>query len=170
MGNDIISFDIEPLTFLVQIISTLVLFFVVAKFAVKPMRKFLAARREYLETEMEKAKAVNEAAELLKAEANAELIKIKNESGQMLEVAGVKAQAKYDAIVSDAKVAASAQIEKAQALIERKHQEMLYDARKEIEQQTATIASKIVQKEIDASQHDDLFDDFVKLIGGGADE
>ena len=165
-----LSLELDFMTIVVQLISTVILFAAAAFFLAKPMKKFLATRREFVEAELNNAQVVNNEALALKDAANVELAKIKAESGQMLEDANTKARVKYDAILSDAKLAADAQLEKAQAKIERERQEMLYDARKEIEQQTAAIASKIVQKEIDASQHDDLFDDFVKLIGGGADE
>jgi len=165
-----INLDVNLTTFIVQIVATIILILVVTIFFAKPMKKFLAARREFVEAELNNAQVVNDEASALKDAANVELAKIKAESGQMLEDANEKARIKYDAILSDAKIAADAELEKAKAKIERERQEMFYDARKEIEQQTATIASKIVQKEINASQHDDLFDDFVKLIGGGADE
>ena len=165
-----LSLELDAITIVVQLISTIVLFAAATIFLAKPMKKFMTARREFVDSELKRAQAVNDEALALKDAANDELAKIKAEADQMLADATEKARVKHEAILTDAKNQANLQIEKAEVLIARQRQEMLYDARQEIEKTTADIAAKIVKKEIDSQKHDDLFADFVKLIGGDADE
>jgi len=161
-----ISLDIELLTFAIQIVATIVLFIVVKIFFAKPMKKYLDARRGYIEDEFKKAQLANDEVLAAQNEVLAERKKIENEAKSIIKAATLKAQEKYDAIVETAKSDATVQLENARANIEKERQEMLYDAKKDIEKTAHSVASKLVKKEIDANRHDDLFDDFVSLIGG----
>jgi len=165
---DIISFDVEVSTVIIQLISTLVIFLVVSFFVAKPMRNFLAKRQAIIQAEFDEAETAKEVAFATKEELNTELAKLKANAQQLMEDASAKAQVKYDNILETAKNDAEDQVQKARRIIEREREAMLYDAKKEIAKQTSTVASKLIKKEIDASTHDDLFDDFVQLIGGGA--
>ena len=167
---DLISLDINLRTVIVQWISTLVLFLVVARFFVRPMRIFLEKRREFIEAELINAQNVNDEAAALKEQVNSELKKIKDEASQMLEDADARARAKSESILADAKEEAALEIDKARERIERERTEMYYDAKKDIAQITNDAAAKLIKKEIDQTVHDDLFDEFVKLIGGADDE
>ena len=167
---DLISLDIHLRTVIVQWISTLVIFLVVAKFFVRPMRTFLDKRREFIEAELVNAQSVNDEAAALKTQADSELKKIKDEAGQMLEEANNRARVKSDSIIADAKEEAALEIDKARERIKRERDEMYYDAKKDIAQIANNATEKLIRKEIDQTVHDDLFDEFVKLIGGADDE
>ena len=167
---DLISLDINLRTIIVQWISTLAIFLVVAKFFAQPMRTFLAKRGEFIEAELVKAQHANDEAALLKEQADSELKKIKDEAGQMLEDANNRARVKSESILADAKEEAALEIEKARERIKRERDEMYYDAKKDIAQIANDATAKLIKKEIDQNVHDDLFDEFVKLIGGADNE
>jgi len=165
-----VNLDINGVTIGIQIAATILLFIVVAIFFAKPMKSFLAKRNEFFAEEFTKAQHANEEALLLKEQADLELKKIKDEAGQMLESATVKAQEKYENILATAKSDAEAETLKARKRIDKERETMLYDAQKEIAKTATDVASKLIKKEIDIHAHDDLFDDFVQLIGGGGNE
>lgn len=166
---DLISLNINVRTIIVQWISTLVIFLVAARFFTLPMKTFLAKRREFIEEELIKAQQVNDEASALKEQVNSELQKIKDEAGQMLEEATNKARLKSDSIVADAKANAALEMDKAREKIARERNEMYYEAKKDIAQIASDATAKLIKKEIDQSVHDDLFAEFVRLVGD-ADE
>ena len=167
---DIISLDIDLRTVIVQLISTLALFLIVARFFIRPMRTFLEKRREFVEAELVKAKHVNDEAVALKEQVNLEMKKVKDEAGQMLEDADTRARAKSESILASAKEEAALEIDKARERIKRERDEMYYDAKKDIAKIANDATAKLIKKEIDQTVHDDLFDEFVKLVGGADDE
>ena len=165
-----ISLDINITTLVIQMAATVLLFITVSIFFAKPMKNFLEKRREFLAEEFTKAQHANDEAAMLKEQVDLELKKIQEESGQMLQDANAKARVKYDAILADAKADATLEMEKARQKIDKERREMYYDAKKEIAQVANHVTSKLVRKEIDTGVHDDLFDDFVQLIGGASNE
>jgi len=167
---ELISLDYDLRTVIVQWISTIVIFLVVAKFFVRPMRIFLDKRREFIAAELVNAQQVNDEAAILKEQANSELKKIKDEAGKMLEDAGSRARAKSEIIIADAKEEAALELDKARERIKRERDEMYYDAKKDIAKIANDATAKLIKKEIDQTVHDDLFDEFVKLVGGADDE
>lgn len=167
---DIISLDIEWTTVVVQLISTLVLFLVVVKFFAQPMKNFLQERQKVIKAEFTKAQDANAEASLLKEQADVELKKMREDANQVLAVANEKANLKYESILADAKEVAYLEVEKAREKMKRERHEMYHDAKKEIAQIATDVTSKLVKKEIDQAVHDDLFDEFVKLVGGADDE
>ena len=167
---DLISLDINLRTVIVQWISTLILFLVAARFFVRPMRIFLDKRREFIEAELVNAQNVNDEAVALKEQADSELKKIKEEASQMLEDADARARAKSELILADAKEEAALEIDKGRERIKREREEMYYDAKKDIARIANDATAKLIKKEIDQTIHDDLFDEFVRLVGGADDE
>jgi len=165
-----LSLDLDVMSIVIQLVSTLILFGAAKIFLTKPMKKFLQERREFLDAEFEKAEQLNNEVTVTKEQTDLELKKIQAESSQMLQDASARAQVKYDNILATAKSDADKELEKARLRIEKERASMLYDAKKEIEKTATTVASKLVKKEIDVNKHEDLFDDFVALIGGGASE
>jgi len=164
-----ISLDFDLTTLAIQIAATLLLFAVVAKFFAKPMKNFLAKRQEYVQETFDEAEQAKLAASQTKEELDEQLGKLKAESRQMLDEAAAKAQVKADSILEEAKADAAKAMEAADVRNERERTRMIKSAQAEITEITTKATEKLIKKEIDASAHDDLFDEFVKLVGG-ADE
>ena len=165
-----LSLDLDVMSIVIQLISTLILFGMAKIFLAKPMKRFLEKRREFLNEEFAKAELANSEATEARAQADLELKKIQDETGQMMQEASAKAQVKYDNILATAKSNADAEIDKARERIKRERDEMYYDAKKEIAQIANDATAKLIKKEIDQAVHDDLFDEFVNLLGGADDE
>ena len=54
----------DPWAIIIQLVSTFILVFILAKFLVKPARKFIAARQEYIQTNLEEASSKNQEADI----------------------------------------------------------------------------------------------------------
>ena len=163
---DIISLDIDVATLIIQIAATILLFVVVTFFFAKPMKNFIKKRQEFVQASFNDAEVAKLEASKTKKELEEELAKFKAESRQRFEEEALKAQAKAGLIVDAAKEEAAASIAKAQVRIEKERTTMLKDAQAEIATITTKATEKLIKKEIDARVHDDLFDEFVRLVGG----
>jgi len=166
MDINIISFDIELATFFVQLVSTLVLFFIVSKFAVKPMKKFLADREALIAAEFEAAEVAKSEAENARNVAQGNIKDAKENAQQIIETAKNEADVKHRVILEKARRDAEVEMKKAQEEIKRERQNMYDTARKEIAEIATSATEKLIKKEIDANAHDDLFAEFVGLVGG----
>ena len=161
-----ISLDINGVTLVIQIVATILLFAVVGIFFAKPMKNFIAKRQAFVQASFNEAEEAKLEASKTKKELDEELAKFNADSRQMMEEASLKAQVKSNAIIADAQVQAGQVMDKAEKKIKRDRDAMIKDAQAEIADITTKATAKLIKKEIDASVHDDLFDEFVKLVGG----
>jgi len=166
MDINIISFDVELMTFIVQIVSTLVLFFIVSKFAVKPMKKLLAVREQLIADQFAEAEATKADAQVALDEAQKEIKSARFEAEKIVEVAKEDATVKGAAIVEQGRVDAELEMKKASEEIKRERQNMLDTTKKEIAAVTTMATEKLIRKEINADVHQNLFEEFVTLVGG----
>jgi len=161
-----INLDINVATLIIQLVATILLFLVVAKFFAKPMKNFMAKREAFVQSSFDEAKQAKLEASEAKTQLDAQLDHFKEQSHQMLDEAAAKAQAKADAIVANAKVEAEKTIKKAEKRNERERSKMIKEAQAQMAAMTTKATEKLIKKEIDATVHDDLFDDFVRFVGG----
>jgi F-type H+-transporting ATPase subunit b len=163
---DLISLDINVRTLVVQLLATLVLFFVAAKFFVGPMKKFLAERAALIAADFAAAEGAKEEAEQARVEAQTNVKVAKESAYQIIEAAKSEAEVKHEAILEQARIDAEVELKNAHEEITRERQNMYNEAKKEIASIATNATAKLIKKEIDAKIHDQLFDEFVELVGG----
>ena len=163
---DIISFDIEVMTVIVQLISTLVLLIVVRMFAIRPLKKFLAARQQLIADDFAMAETAKMDAEAFKVDAQAGVDVAKADAKKILEVAKGEADEKHEAMLEQARKDVDAKLAQAKSEIERERNAMQEQAKQELANIATDATAKLIQKEIDAATHDALFDEFVNQVGG----
>jgi F-type H+-transporting ATPase subunit b len=164
--DGLIRLDVELVTVLIQVAATLVLFLVVTKFAVKPMKKFLAAREALIAGQFAEAEKTNADAQVALDEAGKEIKAAKFEAEKIIEAAKEDATAKGEAIIEQGRVDAEQEMKKASEEIKRERQNMLDTTKKEIAAVTTVATEKLIRKEINADVHQNLFEEFVGLVGG----
>ncbi|NLK98129.1 MAG: ATP synthase F0 subunit B, partial [Epulopiscium sp.] len=104
MGGSLLSFDKQFLFSLgVQLINTLILFFVLTKLLFKPVSNFMQKRAERIQSQLEQAKAEEENALKLKAEYESKLQDIKKEADAILKEAREKALKQESSIIEQAR-------------------------------------------------------------------
>jgi F-type H+-transporting ATPase subunit b len=153
-------------TLTVQLISTLILFLLVIKFLVHPMKKFLAERAAFIAADFEAAEVAKKEAEVARDEAENNIKTSKEDAYQIIESAKSEAEVKHASILEQARKDAEVEIKKAGEEITRERQNMYDNAKKEIANIAMNATEKLIKKEIDAKAHADLFDEFVGLVGG----
>ncbi len=89
----------------------------------------------------------------------------REEADAMVRSATQTAQRRSDAIVAEASQQAAHLKQKAEAEIAMERRQMMSDVRGEISDMAVAIASKVVEREIDAKDHASLVDEFIRNVG-----
>jgi F-type H+-transporting ATPase subunit b len=161
-----ISLDINVTTFVIQLIATAALFVVVAIFFAKPMKNFMAKRHAFVQASFDEAAEAKNSAKVAHEEALSNVKNAKENAHQIIEAAKSEADVKHEAILEQARKGAEIEMKKAQEEIKRERQSMYDQAKKEIASIATSATEKLIKKEIDEKVHDDLFAEFVGLVGG----
>ena len=149
-----------------QILSTLVLFLVIKRFAWAPMKEFLRKRQELVSQEINHAEMLKADAMALKQSAEARVHVARDEAREIVENSKKQAQRMHDEIVSNARKEAQQRLSKASADIEQERKAVYAQIRQDIVELAVSSAEKMIEKEIDANVHNELFDQFVAKVGG----
>ncbi len=142
------TFDIEGvlfpdlLTMLVQLCATVVLFFLCKKLLWQPARKILKTRQEKMNADLSDARKLQEQATADLNEAKENLMKARNQSGDIVEQARKEAAGLKQEIIASARKEAVERLSDADKKIELKKQE----ARQEIHDEMVTVAMAAVSK------------------------
>lgn len=154
------------INFTLQILSTLVLFFIIKHFAWAPMKEFLRKRQELVSQEINHAEVLKADAIALKQSAEAQVQVARDEAREIVENSKKQAQNIHEEIVTSARNEAQQKLTKASADIEQERKAVYASIREDIVNLAVTSAEKMIEKEIDAKAHDELFDQFVSKVGG----
>ena len=149
---------------LTQLLATLVIVFLLAKFLWKPARKYIDARKNYVASNIEEATKKNEEAGKLLATAQERIDNSESEAVEIVKNAKKEAQAEADKIIESANKTAKDRIEQANLEIESAKRESLEEMRKEIIDVAMLAATKVVEREIDAKDNEKFLKDFVKEV------
>ena len=156
--------DFSPGLFFMQMIILIVLIFLLAKFAWKPILSSLDEREEGIQNALDEAEKARKEMQNLQADNDRLLKGARAERDAMLK----EAREIKDKIVADAKEEASEEaaklIENAKASIEQEKQAALAHVKKQVGDLSIGIAQTVVKKEL-ASQDDQL-----KLVEGMLEE
>lgn len=156
--------DFSPGLFFMQVIILVILLFLLAKFAWKPILASLSEREEGIQNALDAAEAAKKEMQNLQADNDRLLKEARAERDEMLK----EAREIKDKIVADAKEEASEEatklIENAKASIEQEKQAALAHVKKQVADLSIGIAQTVIKKEL-ASQDDQL-----KLVEGMLEE
>lgn len=161
VGNRIFPSIQDVLT---QLLATLVVVFLLAKFLWKPAKNYIDARKNYVKNNLDEAEKKNtEAGELLQT-AQEKIDSCEDEAVAIIENAKREAQIEADKIIESANKTAKERVEQANMEIDSAKRESLEDIRKEIIDVAMLAAGKVVEREIDSKDNDKFLRDFVKDI------
>ena len=156
----------DLVNFTLQIVSTLLLFLVIKYFAWAPMKEFLRKRQELVSQEINRAEMLKSDAIALKKSAEAQVQVAREEAREIVKNNKKQAQHMHDEIVSNARKEAQQKLSKAAADIEQERKAVYSKIRSDIVELAVSSAEKMIEKEIDADVHNELFDQFVAKVGG----
>ena len=152
----------DPWAFVVQLTATFLLVLILAKFLVKPVRNYIAARQAYIQGNLDEAANKNKEADEKLLDANTQLKEARVTSKQMVENAKVTALNEKDRIVEETKVEVASMKEKARKDIENERIQMKEQLSKEVIDVALLAASKVVEREVSEKDNKKIIDDFIK--------
>lgn len=152
-------------TALFVLLNTIIIFLVAKKYLFVPVRTMIENRQHeiadmYAAAEEEKVVAAN-----IKQEYENRLAIAREEADGIVKNAVQSAQRKGDAIVNEANAQASRIKHKAEEDITLERQQMLMDVRGEISDIAVSIASKVMEREVQKKDHDHFVDEFLRNVG-----
>jgi len=149
---------------LTQLLATLVIVFLLAKFLWKPAKKYIDARKNYVASNITEAENKNAEAGKLLAVAQERIDHSEEEAAEIVKNAKKEAQAEADKIIESANKTAKDRIEQANLEIESAKRESLEEIRKEIIDVAMLAATKVVEREVDTKDNQKFLKDFIKDV------
>lgn len=156
---------IVPWNLIAQWCNLLILFLLVKKFLFKPVLDILQKRQDELDKIFSDANQEKDAANALRKDYEQRLAVAKEEASEIVRTATVQAQKRGTEIMEEAQSKASSMIKKAEAEIAQEKKKVVNEIKDEISGMAVDIASKMVEREISAKDHEKLIEDFIKNVG-----
>lgn len=162
-SQEIISVNIWQI--LISLCNLLILFFILKRFLYKPVQKMLAARQQTLDDSVKSAEDAERAARADQAEWSQKLANADAEADARIKTAQSIAKSEGEKIVERAKADADAMMRSAKEEIALEHRKAEAQMKQEIADLSATLAEKMLEREINADDHKQLIDSFIDEIG-----
>ena len=156
---------LAPWTVIFQICNLLLQLFLFKKFLYKPVMNILAKRQAAADAQIRDAKQSRDEAEAIKAEYQENMAQAKAQASQLLANAQQTASARSEEIVRAAQAQAVEIKNKAEADIAQERKQAVNQIKDEIGDIALEIASKVVEREISAADHQALIDQFIENVG-----
>ena len=163
--NNLPLVTIDPGTIVFTLINTLIIFILFKVFLFKPVGKILDKRNEMAAAEIAEAKRAKESAAKTEQEYIEKLAKAKEEAADIMKQATLRAQKREEEIVGEARAEAASIRAAAEADIAQERKKAVNDLKNEIGGMAVEIAGKVVEREINESDHQALIDEFIRNVG-----
>ena len=152
-------------TFLAQICNLMIQLVIFKKLLLNPVKKVIAERKAKADSQIADAEKLRTEAEAMKAEYEQNLQNARTEANQIVAAAQKTAVARSEELLGEARAQAAALKQKAEADIAQERKKAVNEVKDEIGGMAMEIASKVVEREIKETDHQDLIDEFIKNVG-----
>ena len=139
-------------TLIAQILNFIVLLWVLAKFAYKPLIKVMDDRRNRIINDLDTAEQTRLDAEALKAQYVEQLANARQEATDIVDKANKVAQNLHDEFMEQARAEKEAMMATAKERIEQDKQQALVDIRTQVIALSTQIASKVVNQKLNSAE------------------
>lgn len=156
---------INPWTALFTFCNMMITFAVLKKFLFKPVKKMIDDRQAEIDTMYADADVAKQKAAELEQEYQQHLQSIRDERDTLLREATARAQKREEEIVGEARAEAAALRAVAEADIAQERKKAVNDLKNEIGGIAVDIAGKVVEREINETDHKALIDEFIRNVG-----
>ena len=152
-------------TFVAQICNLMIQLVIFKKLLLNPVKKVIAERKAKADSQIADAQKLRTEAEAMKAEYEQNLQNARTEANQIVAAAQKTAAARSEELLGEARAQAAALKQKAEADIAQERKKAVNEVKDEIGGMAMEIASKVVEREIKETDHQDLIDEFIKNVG-----
>ncbi|GAC41425.1 F0F1 ATP synthase subunit B [Paenibacillus popilliae] len=153
-------------SFVWAIIAFLILYFLLQKYAFGPLFGVMEKRRELVKQQLEEAANSRTQAQAHIEEQKQALDSARKEAYDIIEQAKQTSARQADDIIGQAKAETVRLKEEAARDIESEKHKAVAALRNEVSGMSVTIASKLLQKQVDEKDQDQLVDQYLKEVGG----
>ncbi len=152
-------------TFLAQVCNLMIQLVIFKKLLLNPVKKVIAERKAKADSQIADAEKLRTEAEAMKAEYEQNLQNARTEANQIVAAAQKTAAARSEELLGEARAQAASLKQKAEADIAQERKKAVNEVKDEIGGMAMEIASKVVEREIKETDHQDLIDEFIKNVG-----
>jgi F-type H+-transporting ATPase subunit b len=157
---------LDPGLFIWTILTFLILFFVLAKFAWKPLLAALESRENTIKSSLEDAEKAKTELERLNADSEEIIAKARSEA----QTIRVEAKSAAEKIKADVMVQAGEDAKKirdeAEKQIQVEKDKAINEIRQEVVNLTMTVAEKVIKKNLSKEDNQSLIEDSIKHLKG----
>lgn len=156
---------IVPWTLIAQILNLFLQMYLIKRFLFKPINEIIEKRRKMATEELDSARVLNEEAEALKNEYEANIAEAREKANEIIASANRSALSRSDEIIAEANKEATAIKNKAEADILQERKKAINDIKNEIGSMAVDIAGKVIEREVNADDHEKLINEFIENVG-----
>lgn len=146
-------------------VNLIILFLIVKKLLFKPVMNILKQREDEVGKMYDDAQTASDHAKAMETEYAEKLAGAKQEAETIVADAVQTARTRADKIVSDSQAQAASMIESANARIEREQKAAIEEAKGEICSMAVMIASKVIEKDMDADSQSAFVEKCIEEMG-----
>ena len=157
---------VNPVTLIAQICNLFIQLFLAKKFFLDKVKAILDQRREAADKEITDAQAARAEAEEIKKTYEQNMREARAKADDLLLNAQRTANSRSEEIIGQAQQAAAQIKQKAAADIEMEKKKALNDAKNEISGLAMAIAGKVVARELNTADQEQMIDRFIDELGG----
>jgi F-type H+-transporting ATPase subunit b len=151
---------------LAQLITFIILLFLLKKFAWKPLIQIMKDREEHIANEIDTAEKNRHEAERLAKEAQDDIRNVRIEAQQIIESAKTTAKEQQQSIINAARTEADRIKESARQEIEQERDKAIQALQDQVASLSVKIASKVIEKELSQKDQEKLINEYIKEVGG----
>ena len=148
-----------------QLINTFLVFWILKKLLFKPVMDIIEARENDIKSDLAEGERAKTEGLSLKKEYEERISTAKAEGQEIIKQATLRAEQKEAEIISTAKQEAQSLKEKASKDVEQERQKVMNEIKSDISNIALLAASKVIEKDIDKSKHEELINNFIKEVG-----
>ncbi len=162
MDNPLVQLD--PGLFIWTILTFLLLFGVLAKFAWKPLLQYLESREDTIRQSLDDAERAKEELERLTSEGDAIVAKARSEAQSILTEGKNASQKIKEDTIRETKEQASKLLKKAEEDIRAEKNKAISEIKHEVADLSISVAEKLIKKNLSADENRALIDESLKEV------
>ena len=148
-----------------QIINTIILFWILKRILFKPVLNIIDARENAIKSDIATGEQAKNEGLALKAEYEQKLAVAKSEGQEIIKQATLRAEQKSEEIISTAKEEATSLKDRANKDITQEREKVMNELKNDISNIAILVASKVIEKDIDQAKHEEMINKFIEEVG-----
>ena len=146
-------------------INLIILYLFLKKLLFNPVKNMIDSRQKEIDDMYADAEDSKKSAEVMRNEYEEKLERANEESEEILKKAIRRAQLREEEILRDAGVKAQRTLERAQEQVELEKKRAINEVKNEVSEMAIGIASAVIERDIDRTEHESLIDEFIREMG-----